>query len=88
MVPLRTGTLHQVLLGSFHTFGDCGSYLARFTQAPAYDTGFVAHYDNSREAERTATFGYFRYTVDGNQSVFQLDVVLSILLYYFSCHDD
>ena len=66
---------HEIFLSSFHAFGDSRGYFARLTQAPAYDTGFVTYHNNCRKAESTTTLGHFRYTVDSNQTVFQLNVI-------------
>ncbi len=67
---LDNGNLDQILLGSFHALGDSSSNLASLSKT-ATDYAFtVTNYDNSCKSESTATFSYFNYTIDSNESIF------------------
>ena len=78
----------QILLCSFNTFGNSGSYFAGFTKAPTDDTFFISYYHNSRETKSSTTFGYFGYTINSNQSVFQFYIVCNLNSIIKSCHND
>ncbi len=63
------GNLDQVLLGSFHTFGNGGGNFAGFTKTVADDSFAITDYNDSGECEGTTTLGNFYYTIDSNESI-------------------
>ena len=73
---LVDGHTDEVLFGCLYTLGDSGGNLVGFAEAPAYDAVAVTDYYDSGESEGAATLGNLGYTVDGNQTVLQLYVVV------------
>ena len=77
----------QVFLCRFNTFGNSSGYFTSFTKAPTDDAFFVSYYHNSRETKSSTTFGYFGYTINSNQTVFQFYIVCN-LNSIINCHND
>ena len=82
---LEYGNLYKILLGCFYTLGDsCGNFTS-FAKTPTNDTVAVTDNNNGCESKGATSLSYFGNTVDGNQSVFQLNVTIYFNFIY--CHN-
>ena len=64
----------KILLGIVDTLLDSGLDLLGFAEAVANHTIFIADDDNSSEGESTTTLGNLSYTVDSDETLFELDI--------------
>ena len=79
--------LCQILLSRFNTFSNSCGYFTCFTKTPTDDTFFITYNHNCRETKSSTTFGYFGYTINSNQTVFQFYIVCN-LNSIINCHND
>ena len=66
--------LDEILLGILDTLSDGGSYLIGFSQTITNNAVLVTHNHNSGKAEVTTTLSDLSHSLDGDQSVLQLEV--------------
>ena len=69
------GYFDEVFLGGFNAFGDGCLNFVGFAEAPSYDTVFVAYNDDGGEGECASAFCDFSNAVDGDEAVFEFEVV-------------
>ncbi len=68
----------RFFLGSFHAFGDCSLNFIGFAESPAYDAVFVTNDNDGCESESAATLGNLGDTVDGNETVVELEIACGL----------
>ena len=86
--PFMHGNLDQVLFCSLNPLCNGGGNLISLSETPANNAVLVTYNDNRGKCEGAATLCHFCDTVDGDQAVFQLDIVCgfySIILIYHDC---
>lgn len=72
---LENGNLDEILLGGLYTLGNGSLNFACLTKSVTDRTVAVTDNHDSCEREGTTTFGNFRYTVESDQTVLQLNIV-------------
>ena len=72
---LENRHLNEVLLCSLGSFLHSSSDLTCFTQTVTYNTIFISNNYDSCESESTSTLGNFRYAVDSDQTLLELEVL-------------
>src|SRR5699024_11878428 len=72
----RSSDLEEVLLGLFHTLGDCGGHLFGLAGADADSPVAVAHDHQGGEAEAPTALDDLGDTVDGHHALKELVLVL------------
>jgi len=72
---LENRHLDEVLLGSLGSFLHSSGNLTCFTQTVTYNSVFISNNYDSCESEGTSTLGNFRYAVDSDQTLLELEVL-------------
>ncbi len=80
------GNLDKIFLGSLDTLCDGGLNFVGFTEAPAYDSVFIADYYDSGKGEGATTFGHLSDAVDGNETILEFEIVCRFYFVILICH--
>ena len=66
---LDDGNLHQILLGSLNTLGNCSRNFTGLTKTAADYPFTVSDNNDGGKGKGATTFGYLNYAIDSNQSI-------------------